>query len=62
MNGMLKSISHPNIATPSEALDPVWWAEQMAHAAFNRKMSMSQGFTESGISISAVRSMFITTE
>ena len=33
----------------------------MAHAASDKKTSMSLGFTESAISISAVRSMFITT-
>ena len=33
----------------------------MAHAASDKKMLTSLGFTESAISISAVRSMFMTT-
>ncbi len=35
--------------------------EKMAHAAYDRKTSMSLGFTELAISISAVCNMFITT-
>jgi hypothetical protein len=61
MNGMSKSMSHPNIAAPGEALSTVWWVEQMAHAASDKKMSMSLGFTELAILISAVFNMFIKT-
>ena len=61
MNGILNSMSLPNIAAPSEALSIVWSIEQMAHAASDRKMLMSLGFTELAISISAVHSLFITT-
>jgi hypothetical protein len=60
MNGMLKSISHPNIAAPGETCSTVWWVEQMTHAASDRKTSMSLGFTELPVSISAVHNMFIT--
>jgi hypothetical protein len=62
MNRMLKSISYPNIAAPDEALSTVWWVEQKAHAASDRKNLMSLGFTELAISISAVPNyIFITT-
>ncbi len=61
MNGISKSMSRPNIAAPGEALSTVWLVEQMAHAASDRKTSMSLGFAESAVLISVVRSMFITT-
>jgi hypothetical protein len=61
MNRMLKSKSHPNIAAPGEALSTVWWVEQMAYAASDRKMLMTLEFTESAILSSAVHNLFITT-
>ena len=42
-NGMLKSISHPNIDAPGEAVDTVWYVEQIAHAALSMNVSMSAG-------------------
>ena len=54
MNGMSKSMSCQNIASLGEALSIVWWVEQMAHAASDRKMLMSLCFTGSAILISAV--------
>ncbi len=61
MHRMSKSISCPNIAAPGEALSTVWWVKKMGHAASDRKTSMSLGFTELAISISAMLNMFITT-
>jgi hypothetical protein len=61
MNGMSKSISHPNIAAPGEAFNTIWWVEQMAHAASAKKMSMSLALTNLAISSSAARSMFVNT-
>ncbi len=61
MNGISKSNSCPNIAAPSEALSTVWWIEQITHAASDRKLLMSLGFTELAISIPAVHNMFIMT-
>ncbi len=58
MNGMSNNISHPNIAAPGEALSTVWWVERMAHAASDKKMSMSLGFTISAILSLDVRNMF----
>ncbi len=55
MNGMLKSMSHPNIAAPGEAFSTVWYVEQIAHAALSMKVSMSAGSTDSAMSISEVR-------
>jgi hypothetical protein len=60
MNGMSKSISRQNITAPGEAFNTVWWVEQMAHAASAKKMLMSLALTNSAISSSAVRSMFVT--
>jgi hypothetical protein len=57
MNGVSNNISCPNIAAPGEALSTVWWVEQMAHAASDKKTSMSFGFTISAISSSDVRNM-----
>jgi hypothetical protein len=58
MNGMSNNISCPNIAAPKEVLSTEWWVERMAHAASDKKMSMSLGFTISAISSSDVRNMF----
>jgi hypothetical protein len=58
---MSNSMSHPNIAAPGEAFNTVWWVEQMAHAASDKKMSMSLALTKLAISSSAVRSMFVNT-
>jgi hypothetical protein len=58
MNGVSNSISHPNIAAPGEALSTVWWVEQTAHAASDRKISMSLVFTYLAISSSDVLDMF----
>jgi hypothetical protein len=57
MNGMLKSMSHPNIAAPGEAFNTVWYVEQIAHAALSMNVSMSAGSTESAMSSSEVRIM-----
>jgi hypothetical protein len=59
MNRMSKRMSHLNIAAPGGALSTVWLVEQMAHAAADRKTSMSLGFTELAISISAGRNIFV---
>jgi hypothetical protein len=61
MNGTLKSMSHPNIAAPGETFSTVWKVEQMAHAASDKKTSMSLSFANLAISISAVRNMFLKT-
>jgi hypothetical protein len=61
MNGMSKSMSHPNIAAPGEAFSTGWWVEQMAHTMSDKKTSMSLAFTNSAISSLAVRSMFVIT-
>jgi hypothetical protein len=61
MHGMSKSISCPNIAAPGEAFNTVWWVEPMAHVASAKKMLMSLVLTNSAISSSAVRSMFVST-
>ena len=58
MNGMSNNISHPNIATPGEAFSTVWWVQQTAHAAYDKKTSMSLGFTVLAISNSDVHNMF----
>ena len=42
-NGMLKSISCPNIAAPGEAFNTVWYVERIAHAALSMNVSMSVG-------------------
>ncbi len=55
MNGMSKSISHPNIAAPGEAFYTVWYDEQIAHSALSMNVSMSAGSTDSAMSISEVR-------
>jgi hypothetical protein len=54
-------MSHPNIAAPGEAFNTVWWVEQMAHAASDKKTLMSLAFTNSAILSSAVHSMFVNT-
>jgi hypothetical protein len=36
-------MSHPNIAAPGEALNTVWYVEQIAHAALSMNVSMSAG-------------------
>jgi hypothetical protein len=40
-----------NIAALGEALSTVWWVEQMAHAASDRKTSVSLAFTNLAISV-----------
>ncbi len=57
MNGMSKSMSHPNIAATGEAFNTVWYVEQIAHAALSMNVSMSAGSTESAMSSSEVRIM-----
>jgi hypothetical protein len=54
-------MSHPNIAAPGEVFNTVWWVERMAHAASDKKMSMSLALTDLAISSSAVGSMFVNT-
>jgi hypothetical protein len=61
MNGVSKSMSHPNIAAPGEAFSAVWWVKQMAHAVSDKKMLMSLALTDLAISSSVVRSMFVNT-
>jgi hypothetical protein len=61
MNGILKSISCPNIAALGEAFSTVWYVEHMANAASNKKTSMSLAFTNLAILSSAVCSMFVNT-
>jgi hypothetical protein len=61
MNGMLKSTFHLIIAAPNEAFSMVWQVEQMAHAASDKKTSMSLAFTNLAISSSVVRNMFVKT-
>ncbi len=56
MNGTSKSMSHPKIAAPGEALNTVWYyVEQIAHAALSMNVSISAGSTDLAISISEVR-------
>ena len=54
MNGMLKSISRQKIAAPGEAVNTVWYVEQIAHAALSINVSISAGSTDSAMSISEV--------
>ncbi len=61
MNRMSNSISHPKIAAPDEAFNTVWWVEQTAHAASDKKMSKSLALTNSAILSLAVCSMFVNT-
>ncbi len=61
MNGMLNSISCPNIAAPGAAFSTVWWVEQMAHAASDKKMLMTLALTNLAILSSAVHSMLVNT-
>ncbi len=60
-NGMSKSMSHPKMAAPGEALSNVWEVEQITHAALSRKTSTSLGVTDSARSISAVCSICLRT-
>ena len=61
MNRISKSMSHPNIAAPGEAFNNVWLVEQMAHAASDKKTSLSLAFTNLAILSLAVLSMFVNT-
>jgi hypothetical protein len=58
MNGMLKSMSHPNIAAPGDVLCTVCYVEQIAYATSDKKTSISLVFTNSAISSLYVRNMF----
>ena len=55
---MSKSISHPNIDAPGEAVDTVWYVEQIAHAALLMNVSISAVSTDLAMSISEVRIIF----
>ncbi len=58
---MSYSISCPNIYAPCEAFSTVWWVEQKAHAASDKKISISLALNNSAISSLAVQSMFVNT-
>ncbi len=58
---MSNNISRPNIAAPGETLSTVWQVERTAHAASNKKTSMSLAFTVSAILSSDVHNMFPST-
>jgi hypothetical protein len=58
---MSNSTLHPNIAVPGEAFNTLWWVEQMAHAASDKKTSMSLAFTNLAMLSLAVGSMFVNT-
>jgi hypothetical protein len=58
---MSKIMSCQSIAAPGEAFNTVWWVEQMAHAAYDKKTLMSLAFTNLAISSLAVHSMFVNT-
>jgi hypothetical protein len=45
------------MAAPGEAFSTVWYVEQIAQAVFVTNVSISLGFTELAMSISAVRSI-----
>ncbi len=61
MNEMSNSMSCPSITAPGETISTVWWVEQMAHAASDKKMLMPLALIVLAILSSAVRSMFVNT-
>jgi hypothetical protein len=54
-------MSCPNIAAPGMAFNTLWWVEQMAYAASDKKMLMSLVLTNLALLSLAVRSMFVKT-
>ena len=54
---MSNNMSRPNMAAPGEAFSTVWYVERIAQAVFVTNVSISLGFTELAMSISAVRSI-----
>ena len=55
MNGTFKSMSRPKIAAPGEAVNTVWYVEQIAYAALSMNVSMLAGSTDLVLFISEVR-------